>query len=75
MVPYFVLSFFPRDVLNEILDCIESVPENVPTYFFIFHQSGNFMYSRSNYNRPLVVRTLMTGLPRVFRTRSWIPWK
>ena len=35
MVSYFVLSFFPRDVLDEIWDCIESVPENFPTYLYI----------------------------------------
>ena len=33
MVYYFVLPFFPRDVLDEIWDSIESVPENFPTYF------------------------------------------
>ena len=25
-------AFFPRDVLDEIWDRIESVPENLPTY-------------------------------------------
>ena len=34
MVSYFVLSFFPRDVLDEIWDRIESIPENFPTYNF-----------------------------------------
>ena len=28
-----MLSFFPRDVLDEILDLIESVLEGFPTYF------------------------------------------
>ena len=28
----FVLSFFPRDVLDEILNLIESVSEGVPIY-------------------------------------------
>ena len=27
-----MLSFFPRDVLDEILDLIESVSEEFPTY-------------------------------------------
>ena len=31
MVSYFVLSFFPRDVLDEIWDRGESAPENFPT--------------------------------------------
>ena len=30
---FFLLSFFPRDVLNEIWDLIESVFEVFPTYF------------------------------------------
>ena len=32
MMVSFVLSFFPRDVLDEILDLIESVSEGFPTY-------------------------------------------
>ena len=31
MVSYFMLSFSRRDVLDEIWDLIESVPENVST--------------------------------------------
>ena len=31
----FVLSLFPRDVLDEIWDFIKLVSEGVPTYFFI----------------------------------------
>ena len=30
-----MLSFFPRDVLDEILDLIESVSETFPTYIYI----------------------------------------
>ena len=32
MMVSLVLSFFPRDVLDEILDLIESVSEGFPTY-------------------------------------------
>ena len=32
MIVSFVLSFFPRDVLDEILDLIESVSEGFSTY-------------------------------------------
>ena len=32
MIMSFVLSFFPRDVYDEILDLIESVSEGFPTY-------------------------------------------
>ena len=30
-----MLSFLPRDVLDEILDLIESVSEGFPTYFYV----------------------------------------
>ena len=32
MMVSFVLSFFPRDVLDEILKLIESVSEDFPSY-------------------------------------------
>ena len=35
MMVSFVLSFFPRDVLDEILNLIESVSEDLPSYSFI----------------------------------------
>ena len=40
---YFVLSFFPRGVLDEILNLIESVSEGFPSYsytFFIYPSSA-----------------------------------
>ena len=46
----FVLSFFPLDVLDEILDLIESVSEGFLTYaciIFIFNQHV-FIYPVSN---------------------------
>ena len=30
-----MLSFFPRDVLDEILDLIGSVSEGFPTYYYL----------------------------------------
>ena len=36
MMVSFVLSFFPRDVLDEILKLIESVSEDFPSYSFRF---------------------------------------
>ena len=33
----FVLSFFPRGVLDEILNLIESVSEGFPSYSFFLH--------------------------------------
>ena len=35
LVVSFVLSFFPRDVLDEILNLIESVSEDFPSYSWI----------------------------------------
>ena len=35
MMVSFVLSFFPRDVLDEILNLIESVSEGFPSYSLI----------------------------------------
>ena len=40
MMVSFVLSFFPRDVLDEILNLIESVSEDFPSYSLIPY----FMY-------------------------------
>ena len=37
MMVSFVLSFFPRDVLDEILKLIESVSEDFPSYSSIAH--------------------------------------
>ena len=37
MMVSFVLSFFPRDVLDEILNLIESVSEDFPSYSSIAH--------------------------------------
>ena len=36
MMVSFVLSFFPRDVLDEILNLIESVSEDLPSYSYYY---------------------------------------
>ena len=41
MMVSFVLSFFPRDVLDEILKLIESVSEDFPSYSFINPKERN----------------------------------
>ena len=43
MMVFFVLSFFPLDVLDEILNFIESVSEGFPSYSFMvcFPYTGN----------------------------------
>ena len=33
---FFVMSFFPRDVLDEILNLIESVSEDFPSYSLVY---------------------------------------
>ena len=46
MMVSFVLSFFPRDVLDEILNLIESVSEDFPSYSFILM----YIYNSRNNN-------------------------
>ena len=41
MMVSFVLSFFPRDVLDEILNLIESVSEDFPSYSYCFYNHNN----------------------------------
>ena len=43
MMVSFVLSFFPRDVLDEILNLIESVSEDFPSYFCHFFLNALFL--------------------------------
>ena len=38
MMVSFVLPFFPRDVLDEILNLIESVSEDFPSYSYLLIQ-------------------------------------
>ena len=44
MMVSFVLSFFPRDVLDEILNLIESVSEDFPSYSFITLKGNHDFY-------------------------------
>ena len=46
MMVSFVLSFFPRDVLDEILNLIESVSEDFPSY----SSNTKEIYKRKNTN-------------------------
>ena len=45
MMVSFVLSFFPRDVLDEILNLIESVSEDFPSYSYLSFNS-DFLVSK-----------------------------
>ena len=44
MMVSFVLSFFPRDVLDEILKLIESVSEDFPSYSCVPNVCFAFFY-------------------------------
>ena len=61
MMVSFVLSFFPRDVLDEILNLIESVSEDFPSYSFfsIFSSGGHFVQQSRN-----ILAILVKGHPR-----------
>ena len=54
MMVSFVLSFFPRDVLDEILNLIESVSEDFPSYSSIAHG-----FSLSTSDRPDITEILL----------------
>ena len=45
MMVSFVLSFFPRDVLDEILNLIESVSEDFPSYSFKLFLGRSVVFS------------------------------
>ena len=46
MMVSFVLSFFPRDVLDEILNLIESVSEDFPSYSFIVSRPDHCRFTQ-----------------------------
>ena len=46
MMVSFVLSFFPRDVLDEILNLIESVSEDFPSYSYT-HLTRGMLYFKT----------------------------
>ena len=77
MMVYFVLSFFPRDVLDEILKLIESVSEDFPSYSFIYQKYSflvkqYFDFAISIYQKNLrdgwIVVLQFTSFSTVFRS-------
>ena len=66
---FFVLSFFPRDVLDEILNLFESVSEGFPSYSCSFLWCDAFVVivlsdePRQNQGRGLVDRKLVKAPP------------
>ena len=57
MMVSFVLSFFPRDVLDEILNLIESVSEDFPSYSSIAHSLSLSSKYRPGMAEKLLKRT------------------
>ena len=53
MMVSFVLSFFPRDVLDEILNLIESVSEDFPSYSYVL---TNGHETCQNYNGQIIMK-------------------
>ena len=52
MMVSFVLSFFPRDVLDEILNLIESVSEDFPSYFCMGKSENFMLFGNCGSHRP-----------------------
>ena len=66
MMVSFVLSFFPRDVLDEILNLIESVSEGFPSYSCSF---GLLCVSFVNaYQFVLMLLSLLVLIPDHYRS-------
>ena len=53
-----MLSFFPRDVLDEILDLIESVSEGFPTYSLYVLSYSQGLVTRGSYSDITVIMRL-----------------
>ena len=65
MMVSFVLSFFPRDVLDEILNLIESVSEDFPSYsYYISPYIYIYIIPGSNSNPRWVIKyfSAFTGI-------------
>ena len=58
-----MLSFFPRDVFDEILDLIETVSEGFPTYSYIKFKHTLLRNNTDKWVGPQVLTTLITVLP------------
>ena len=77
MMVSFVLSFFPRDVLDEILNLIESVSEDFPSYSFIsgryIGENTRLIYDIMNYTDEFNIPGLLLiiDFEKAFDTMSW----
>ena len=74
MMVSFVLSFFPRDVLDDILSLIGSVSEGFPSYSFIMHSvwsTGNSVVKR--WPADLVVSSLRPVVGGILPSVNGVP--
>ena len=55
----FVLSFFPRGDLDEILNLIESVSEGFPSYSYFSRTGFGHLFTPTNYNPFLTEKNLV----------------
>ena len=67
MMVSFVLSFFPRDVLDEILNLIESVSEDFPSYSYSITKFAQYR-TNGNLNTENELRELSRLLSVFART-------
>ena len=65
-----MLSFSPRDVLDEIWDLIESVPEGFPTYSFKSSGLSNFMTQHCNNQITHKAHSMLVDSIRFFYSRA-----
>ena len=74
MMVSFVLSFFPRDVLDEILNLIESVSEDFPSYSFMdsvadYYIPKSKLQLYQNYKTICLIGHPMNVILKVFQNR------
>ena len=72
MMVSFVLSFFPRDVLDEILNLIESVSEDFPSYSLnadicMFMRQRHKYCLFANKTGSFVMFTIFSGIHAILR--------
>ena len=65
MMVSFVLSFFPRDVLDEILNLIESVSEDFPSYSHLNEAAALISFLYSLLPKGLIIQNLLSLLQLV----------
>ena len=70
MMVSFVLSFFPRDVLDEILNLIESVSEDFPSYFCLIQFKLKYFNTNHQTGKGMLLLLSMTKIVGIFQRFS-----